>query len=60
MSFMSKEWIRSGFGKQAYTIYEQILVWLGLVWFWIFQALSMLVNVTSKLRISLPGAKCGT
>jgi hypothetical protein len=37
---------------KAYSIDEQILVWLGLVWFWIFQALNMLVNVTSKVRIS--------
>ncbi len=37
---------------KTYSIYEQILVWLGVVWFWISQALNMLVNVTSKVRIS--------
>jgi hypothetical protein len=45
---------------KAYLIYEQILVWPGLVWFWT-QALNKPVNVTSKVRISSPRAKvCGT
>ncbi len=45
---------------KTYSIYEQILVCLGLVWFWSFQAFNKPVNVTSNVRISWPSAKCGT